>query len=157
VGQEIERKFLINLEKWQNANKSAGERYRQGYLFLDPLKTVRVRTTETKGFLTIKGPTTGATRLEYEYEIPMAEATELLNNFAVSELSKIRYKLLYKNKIWEIDEFLGDNVGLFVAEIELKSEDEQFDIPEWAEQEVTGEKKYYNSSLTTYPYTKWNS
>lgn len=111
--------------------------------------------TDTKGFLTIKGISVGATRLEYEYEIPLTEAKELLDNFAIAELSKIRYKITYHHKLWEVDEFLGANEGLFVAEIELQSEDEAFDLPAWVTTEVTGEKKYYNSNLTTHPYKNW--
>ncbi|SFW78033.1 CYTH domain-containing protein [Chitinophaga sancti] len=153
--KEIERKFLLDLARWQAVEKPAGEHFRQGYLVTDPQKTIRVRLTDTCGYLTIKGISTGATRLEYEYEIPTAEAKELLDNFAIAELSKIRYKITYQHKIWEVDEFLGANKGLFVAEIELQSEDEQFDLPTWVTKEVTGEEKYYNSNLTTHPYQNW--
>ena len=107
--------------------------------------------------MTIKGLSVGATRPEYEYEIPFDEAKELLDNFSISELSKIRYKLIFDNKIWEVDEFLGDNSALIVAEIELTSEDENFDIPAWVAQEVTGDEKYYNSNLTIKPYKDWNT
>jgi len=155
MAKEIERKFLLDLTQWQAIEKPAGEHFRQGYLVTDPQKTIRVRLTDTTGFLTIKGISTGATRLEYEYEIPAEEAKELLDNFAVAELSKIRYKISYHNKLWEVDEFLGANKGLFVAEIELQSEDEPFDLPTWVTQEVTGEEKYYNSNLTTHPYKNW--
>lgn len=127
--------------------------YRQGYLVTDPNKTIRVRQTDNKGFLTIKGLSIGATRSEYE--IPCDEAKELLDNFAISELLKIRYKLYFDNKLWEVDEFLGDNNGLIIAEIELKSEDEYFNIPKWVEKEVTGQEKYYNSNLTIKPYQYW--
>jgi adenylate cyclase len=97
----------------------------------------------------------GATRPEFEYEIPMQDARELLDNFAVSELSKVRYKINGNDKIWEVDEFLGDNLGLVVAEIELKSENEAFDQPDWIDKEVTGEQKYYNSNLTIMPFKDW--
>jgi adenylate cyclase len=155
MGKEIERKFLINYEKWLKAEKPSGQLYRQGYLLTDPQKTIRVRLTETSGFLTIKGLSVGATRLEYEYEIPFSEAAELLDNFSISELSKRRYKINFRDKIWEIDEFLGDNNGLIIAEIELKSEEERFELPEWIGKEVTGEEKYYNSNLTISPYKNW--
>lgn len=155
MGQEIERKFLVNSARWQQAEKPAGEHYRQGYLLLDPDKTIRVRLTPTKGFLTIKGKSTGATRAEFEYEIPMEEAGALLDQFAIAELSKIRYTLTYKDKVWEIDEFLGDNAGLIVAEIELESEDESFERPDWITEEVTTDARYYNANLTTMPYNKW--
>jgi adenylate cyclase len=155
MAKEIERKYLIDLEKWREVEKPPGDHYRQGYLLTDPQKTIRVRLTDAKGFLTIKGISQGATRLEYEYEIPAAEAKELLDNFSTAELSKIRYKLEFKGKLWEVDEFLGDNAGLFVAEIELKSENETFELPEWIIKEVTEEKKYYNSNLTINPYKNW--
>jgi len=155
MAKEIERKFLLDTAQWQQVEKPAGEHFRQGYLVTDPQKTIRVRLTDTTGYLTIKGISTGATRLEYEYEIPTGEARELLDNFAISELSKIRYKITFQNKVWEVDEFLGANKGLFVAEIELQSEDETFDLPSWVTKEVTGEEKYYNSNLTTHPYKNW--
>ena len=153
--KEIERKFLIHHDKWERVNKPTGDFYRQGYLLTDPSKTIRVRLTNTSAFLTIKGLSVGATRPEYEYEIPMQDAKELLDNFAVSELSKVRYKIIFKNKLWEIDDFLGDNLGLIVAEIELKDENEAFDMPDWIDREVTGEQKYYNSNLTIVPFKDW--
>ncbi len=155
MGLEIERKYLIDHTKWQQIDKPAGQLYRQGYLLTNPEKTIRVRLTETTGFLTIKGLSVGATRPEYEYEIPLQDAKELLDNFSISELQKIRYKIFYNNKIWEVDEFLGDNLGLIIAEIELTGEEEQFDIPDWIDKEVTGEEKYYNSNLTVEPYKNW--
>jgi adenylate cyclase len=153
--KEIERKYLVNKPKWEKTSKPKGQLYRQGYIMTDPKKTIRVRLTETKGFLTIKGLSVGATRPEYEYEIPVEEAKELLDNFTVSELSKIRYKINFQGKIWEVDEFLGANEGLIVAEIELTSEDEIFEKPDWVGKEVTGEDKYYNSSLTIKPFREW--
>lgn len=155
MGREIERKFLVNLNNWLEFDKPAGQLYRQGYLLMDSNKTIRVRQTPDKGFLTIKGISMGATRAEYEYEIPIDEAIELLDNFSVSELSKIRYTIMYENKVWEVDEFLGDNEGLVVAEIELSSEDEIFNHPEWIGKEVTEQEKYYNSNLTLKPYISW--
>jgi CYTH domain-containing protein len=155
MGQEIEKKFLVDHYKWKQLDKPKGELYRQGYLVSEPNKTIRVRQTNEKGFLTIKGITIGATRPEYEYEIPINDAKELLENFSISELSKIRYKIIYDNKTWEVDVFLGDNDGLIVAEIELTSEDEKFLIPEWVDVEVTEQEKYYNSNLTVEPYKNW--
>jgi len=155
MGKEIERKFLIDQQKWDNLSKPEGKLFRQGYLLSDKDKTIRVRATETKGFLTIKGQTTGATRMEYEYEIPVAEATELLDNFSLSELSKTRYEIPFSGKLWEIDVFLGANKGLVVAEIELDSEDEIFALPDWVSREVTEEEKYYNSNLTINPFKDW--
>jgi CYTH domain-containing protein len=155
MGKEIERKYLIDLEKWEKVEKPVGELYRQGYLLTDPDKTIRVRLAGANGFLTIKGRSAGATRSEYEYEIPFSDATELLDSFSISALSKIRYKIPFNNKVWEVDEFLGDNAGLIIAEIELESEEEQFERPEWVDKEVTGEERYYNSNLTIKPYKSW--
>lgn len=155
MGQEIERKYLVDNTMWQKIEKPIGQLYRQGYLLTDPNKTIRVRQTTDEAFLTIKGLSIGATRLEYEYQIPFEDAKELLDNFSTSELSKIRYKMYFDNKVWEVDEFLGDNAGLIVAEIELTSEDEIFSIPAWVSMEVTGQEKYYNSNLTIEPYKNW--
>ncbi|WP_316848213.1 CYTH domain-containing protein [Pedobacter psychrodurus] len=155
MGKEIERKFLIDQQKWDQLSKPEGKLFRQGYLLTDKDKTIRVRATSTKGFLTIKGQTIGATRMEYEYEIPVTEATELLDHFSLSELSKTRYEIHFNGKLWEVDVFLGDNKGLIVAEIELESEDEAFDLPDWISNEVTEEEKYYNSNLTVKPFKDW--
>jgi CYTH domain-containing protein len=157
MGVEIERKYLIDLEKWQAIERPPGQYYRQGYLLIDPEKTIRIRLADTKGYLTIKGISVDSTRLEYEYEKPATEAKELLDKFSVSELAKVRYNIEFEGKIWEVDEFLGDNAGLFVAEIELKSEDEIIEIPEWVTKEVTNEEKYYNSNLTINPYKNWTN
>jgi CYTH domain-containing protein len=156
MGKEIERKFLVNVEEWQKVEKPAGLPIRQGYLTTDPNKTIRVRLTGTEGFLTIKGLSVGASRLEYEYAIPVNEAQELLDNFSIAELSKIRYIITFNNETWEVDEFLGDNAGLLVAEIELEQEDAYFDRPQWVGKEVTEDAKYYNSNLTINPYKNWN-
>jgi adenylate cyclase len=155
MGKEIERKYLIDHQKWGQLEKPAGELYRQGYLLTDPQKTIRVRVTPIKGFITIKGITVGATRSEYEYEIPLSEAGELLDHFSAAVISKTRYKILHMDKIWEVDVFQGDNAGLIVAEIELESEEDVFEVPEWVTHEVTGEKKYYNANLTITPYKDW--
>ncbi|MBU4538159.1 MAG: CYTH domain-containing protein [Weeksellaceae bacterium] len=152
---EIERKFLVKEKLWQQLDKPSGEFFRQGYLLTDPTKTIRVRQTAERGFITIKGISVGATRTEYEYEIPVAEAGELLNQFSGSELSKTRYKILFEGKLWEVDEFQDHNEGLIVAEIELESEDENFELPDWVDVEVTSEEKYYNSNLTLHPYKNW--
>jgi len=155
MGVEIERKFLVKKDKWNLVSKPKKDFYRQGYLYYDSNKTIRVRQTNDKGYITIKGSVIGLSRPEFEYEIPKAEAEELLNQFSVSELIKVRYKILFKNKVWEIDEFLGDNLGLIIAEIELEHENEQFEMPDWIAYEVTGINKYYNSILATFPFSKW--
>ena len=154
---EIERKFLVNISKWKELSKPIGEVFRQGYLLTDPNKTIRVRQTSTQGFLTIKGLSVGATRAEFEYEIPFEEAKELLDHFSVAELSKKRYKIPVDQHVWEVDEFSGANSGLIVAEIELSREQEYFTIPDWIDVEVTADEKYYNSNLVILPYKYWKS
>lgn len=153
---EIERKFLVDKSRWRTEQKPPGILYEQGYISTDLAKTVRVRIGREKAYLTVKGNNSGPTRLEFEYEIPSADAMQLLEQFCSSKISKYRYELWYKGKMWEVDEFLGDNEGLIVAEIELTSETESFDCPAWAIQEVTGDERYYNSGLAVYPYKKWN-
>ena len=155
--QEIERKFLVDDDKWNKLEKPVGKQLSQGYLTSGASTTIRVRTAGDKGFLTIKGKTVGISRPEYEYEIPRAEANELLDNFAITNLSKIRYEIEYAGKLWEVDVFKGDNEGLIVAEIELESEDELFEKPGWITEEVTDDKRYYNSRLAETPFKNWQS
>lgn len=157
MGIEIERKFLVKKEIWATVEKPKGEQFRQGYLVNTKEKTVRVRQTTSQGFLTIKGKSEGASRAEFEYEIPHNEAGELLDKFAENELSKVRYTLKNRGDIWEVDEFFGENQGLLVAEIELNSEDQLFDIPEWLDNEVTDDSRYFNANLATDPFSKWES
>lgn len=157
MAKEIERKFLVNREKWKAIPKPEGDFFRQGYLSIEPEKTIRVRQTADQCFLTIKGKTSGISRLEFEYEIPKADAEILLNDFALSELSKIRYRISFAGKIWEVDEFLGENAGLILAEIELHNENESFELPEWIGVEVSHDQRYFNSNLTVEPYQKWHS
>jgi adenylate cyclase len=155
MGVEIERKFLVDHNKWLQLSKPDAMHYRQGYILSDDTKTIRVRITPHNGYITIKGVTKGFSRSEYEYIIPITEAAELLDNFAISQLEKYRYNIDFAGKLWEVDEFLGDNTGLLVAEIELDSEDEQFELPPWVTEEVTGDNRYYNSSLSVKPFSKW--
>lgn len=153
MAKEIERKFLIKGDNWKLAK---GITYRQGYLSTVKERVVRVRTIGNKGYITIKGITVGATRLEYEYEIPAKDADEMLTELCEKPLiEKNRYKIEYKGLIWEIDEFFGDNDGLTVAEVELKDENQAYEKPEWIGDEVTGDPKYFNSNLTAHPYSKW--
>jgi CYTH domain-containing protein len=155
MGKEIERKFLVHHEKWALAEKPEGRHFRQGYLLTDPNKTIRVRVAGEMGTLTIKGLTTGASRAEFEYTIPVEEAMGLLDQFADTELSKIRYTLEFAQKIWEVDVFLGENEGLIVAEIELEHEEETFMLPDWIAREVTDDARYYNANLTLNPFLRW--
>lgn len=151
---EIERKFLVDKEKWQQLDKGQSIFYKQGYITSEPAKTIRVRISSDKAFLTIKGNTTGASRVEFEYEIPISDANELFNIFCISSVAKNRYEIHHSGKIWEVDEFLEDNEGLLVAEIELGSENELFDLPAWISEEVTEESKYYNANLASHPFKK---
>jgi len=155
--KEIERKFLVNREKWETIPKPAGDFFRQGYLSIEPEKTIRVRQTNDRSFLTIKGKTEGISRQEFEYEIPKEDAQNLLDHFAVSELSKIRYRVTFAGKLWEVDEFFGDNEGLILAEIELQNEDESFELPDWVGDEVSHDARYYNSNLTVEAYQTWKT
>ena len=152
---EIERKFLVDKEKWKKVVKPAGNLYRQGYLLTDPDKTIRVRLSDSEGYITIKGISNGPVRKEFDYAIPAEDARELLNLFAMSRVTKTRYKIIVENKLWEVDEFMDENDGLVVAEIELKDENEPFAIPDWVTIEVTDDKKYYNSVLSLHPYKNW--
>ena len=154
MAKEVERKFLVNSDAWRSLAK--GATYRQGYLNSAKERTVRVRTTDDKGYLTIKGITVGATRAEYEYEIPYDEGKAMLDSLAEKPLiEKRRYKIPAGDLTWEIDEFLGDNTGLIVAEVELKSEDQAFTRPVWLGDEVTGDPRYYNANLIKNPFTCW--
>ena len=146
MAHEIERKFLITGEAWRELAK--GTAYRQGYLSTVKERTVRVRTIDDKGFLTIKGITVGATRAEYEYEIPAGDANEMLDDLCEQPIiEKKRYKVPLDGFIWEIDEFGGVNEGLIVAEIELESEDQEFNKPDWIGDEVSGDPRYFNSNF----------
>ncbi len=155
MGIEIERKFLVNKEKWDLVVKERKSLFRQGYMVSDADKTIRVRLTDKEAFLTIKGLTVGISRHEFEYPIPVADAQQMLDGLCGAVVSKIRNFINHDNKLWEVDEFLGENEGLIVAEIELKSEDEAFSLPEWVTVEVTSEKKYSNSNLAKRPYKSW--
>ena len=154
MAKEIERKFLVKGDAWRALAK--GTTYRQGYLNSAKERTVRVRTAEDKAFLTIKGLTLGATRAEYEYAIPFDEGKAMLDALAEKPLiEKKRYKIPAGDLTWEIDEFLGDNAGLILAEVELKSEDQAFDRPAWLGDEVTGDTRYYNAKLIKKPFRRW--
>ncbi|MFL6633361.1 MAG: CYTH domain-containing protein [Massilia sp.] len=154
MGVEIERKFLLASEGWRG--QGIPTRMRQGYLSTDAARTVRVRIEGERAVITIKGQSTGASRGEWEYEIPVADATELLDGLCEQpQVEKIRHRIEHAGHTWEVDEFFGLNAGLVVAEIELDAEDEAFDKPDWIGQEVTGDKRYYNSSLIRMPYAQW--
>ena len=154
MGKEIERKFLVRGDVWRSLAK--GTAYRQGYLNSAKERTVRIRTIDEKAFLTIKGLTVGATRSEYEYEIPLADCNAMLDALAEKPIiEKKRYKVPFEDLTWEVDEFFGDNAGLIVAEVELESETQIFGKPEWVGEEVTADPRYFNSNLIKHPFTKW--
>lgn len=149
---EIERKFLVVGDAWRDAPAVF---YSQGYLNRDKARTVRVRIAGEEAFLTIKGTSLGATRAEFEYPIPVWDARELLVLCEQPLIEKSRRKILHEGFIWEVDEFLGDNLGLVVAEIELPAEDTVFARPTWVGEEVTGDARYFNSNLSRSPFCFW--
>ena len=155
MGIETERKFLVDHTKWEQLEKPAGIHYRQGYILNSKTETVRVRVSDKQAHLNLKGQATGISRKEYEYEIPLSEGLEILDAFAKSGTEKVRFCINYKGKVWEVDVFKGDNAGLIVAEIELESEDESFEKPDWVTSEVTDDGRYSNASLSTYPFKDW--
>lgn len=151
---EIERKFLVKDSSWMEGAK--GKLYCQGYLVREKERTVRVRRVEDRAFLTVKGQSDGPSRLEYEYEIPVADGQELLDNLCQQPLiEKVRYLVFYAEMVWEVDEFRGANKGLVVAEIELSSAEQKFEKPSWLGDEVTGDTRYYNSILSIKPFSAW--
>ena len=144
---EIERKYLVDIAKWEDLKKPEPVKIVQAYLSVDPKKTVRIRIKGDKGFVTIKGETIGFTRSEYEYEIPLKDAEEMIVKFATRIIEKDRYCIKVVDHIWEIDVFHGKLAGLVLAEIELKAEDEEFIKPLWLTKEVSHDKNYFNSNL----------
>ncbi len=152
--KEIERKFLVKDDSWRSPDP--GKRYRQGYLSTVKERTVRVRTAGDKGFITVKGISTGATRSEYEYEIPLADANEMLDQLCERPLiEKTRCRIPFAGLVWEVDEFDGDNLGLITAEVELKDEKQAVSIPDWVGEEVTGDSRYFNANIVAQPFSRW--
>ncbi|MGD0075779.1 MAG: CYTH domain-containing protein [Candidatus Binataceae bacterium] len=154
MAKEIERKFLVKANSWRNL--ASGKPYRQGYLSTVKERTVRVRSAGDKGYITVKGPTVGATRSEYEYEIPLADANEMLDHLCERPLiEKIRYRIPAAGVTWEVDEFQGENRGLVTAEVELADENQAISIPGWIGAEVTDDPRYFNSNLVAHPFCQW--
>jgi adenylate cyclase len=154
MGIEIERKFLVASDAWRQQARTA-TRFSQGYLSRDPARTVRVRIAGPQAFLTIKGATTGASRAEFEYPVPVDDAQQLLALSDGPVVEKVRHLCVVEGMTWEVDEFLGANAGLVVAEIELTSEDQAFVQPAWLGAEVTGDARYVNANLAVRPFTTW--
>jgi adenylate cyclase len=152
--QEIERKFLVK----DNSYRQLGHYLyiHQGFLSTEKERVVRVRIHGKKAFLTIKGISRGISRAEYEYKIPMADAKYMLEELCIQPtIEKYRYNVNIDGFIWEIDEFTGENEGLIIAEIELKSAGQEFPKPEWIGEEVTGDARYYNANLVEKPFKSW--
>ncbi|VGO12947.1 Inorganic triphosphatase [Pontiella desulfatans] len=154
MGIEIERKFLVKDDSWKE-HADDGLVCKQGYLASDRDKTVRIRVMGEKAFLTIKGATYGLSRSEYEYEIPVIDAEGMLQFCATAPVEKTRYLIEHVGMTWELDVFMGANAGLIMAEIELDSEDQPFELPAWAGEEVSGDVRFYNSHLAQKPFTRW--
>ena len=145
MAMEIERKFLVDKQKLRGLNFSSEEKIFQGYLSNDPV--VRVRLKGERGFLTIKSSTKGISRQEFEYEIPAADAEQLLKLCGRNVLKKYRRKIFYGGHVWEVDFFAGRHAGLILAEVELATPDEPVDLPDWIFKEVSNDPRYYNSNL----------
>lgn len=154
MAQEIERKFLVTGADWKQS--APGVTYRQGYLSSAKERVVRVRTEGDRGVLTIKGITSGVSRLEFEYDIPRADAERMLDELCERPLiEKTRYRVPAGEVTWDIDEFHGENAGLVVAEVELTREDQPFDRPAWLGREVSGDPRYFNANLIAHPFRDW--
>lgn len=152
---EIERKYLVDEVAWNELAKPAPKAIAQGYMISEKDKTIRVRIKGSKGFITIKGETHGISRTEYEYEIPVEDAKQLLHSFCKSIVEKDRYEIHYEGFLWEVDIFYGANKGLMMAEVELKDETEMPAIPHWIKEEVSHDPRYFNSYLAKHPFTEW--
>ena len=151
---EIERKFLVKEKPFSIAKRSL--KINQGYIINEKSKVIRVREKGDDYFLTIKGNNIGISRLEYDFPISKEDAKELIFHFCKTTLiEKTRHYIEYEEHTWEVDEFHGKNNGLIVAEIELESEDEKFEIPDWVGEEVTQDDRYYNMNLAIHPFTSW--
>ena len=154
--KEIERKFII----LGSSYKDLGD-YKhciQGYIPSTNKPLIRIRTIGNQSFLTMKSDVNGITCLEYEYKIPNQDAKDIMELFCKQSIvEKNRYRIRYKSTLWDVDEFLGENEGLVVAEVELNSENQPYNKPDWIGQEVSTDKKYYNCNLANYPYTQWNN
>jgi adenylate cyclase len=153
MGREIERKFLVKGDGWRSAAK--GTPFCQGYLSIVPERTVRVRSDGRRGWITIKGRSQGSERAEFEYEIPAADADTMLRTLCRQPLiEKTRYRVEHGGRVWEVDEFAGDNAGLVLAEIELDDAAEAVDLPDWVGREVTNSGRYTNARLSVRPYRR---
>jgi len=156
MAKEIERKFTIINDSWKQA-ATGSSRFRQGYMGTDEKASVRIRLEDNKANINIKSATLGIQRQEYEYDIPVTDANEMLDTLCHKPLiEKTRHYVQHEGKTWEIDVFQGDNQGLVIAEIELDAEDESFALPDWAGEDVSHDTRYYNVCLVNHPYKDWD-
>ncbi len=154
MATEIERKYLVLDETWRS--RTVGMVFRQGYLSTVKERTVRVRVVGDLGYLTVKGLTVGSVRTEFEYQVPIADAEQMLDELCEQPLiEKTRYVIEENGLTWEIDEFAGANEGLIVAEVELGDESQQVDPPDWVGEEVTNDARYFNANLIAHPFSEW--
>jgi adenylate cyclase len=154
MGTEIERKFLVRSEAWKTG--AVGQVLRQGFLSTDPDRTVRVRVVGDRGYLTVKGRTEGLVRAEFEYPIPGDEAGALLDRLCLRPLiEKTRYRIQHGGRLWEVDEFAGENRGLVLAEVELDDPAAEVNLPPWAGKDVSDDPRYYNANLVLHPFSTW--
>lgn len=158
MGREIERKFLIDVALFRRGmGEYSWQDLSQGYICSSASGSTRIRIAGDRAYLTLKGPVKGISRLEYEYEIPLKDGAEMLKNLCTGVIEKRRYFVPYGGRTWEVDEFYGANLGLYIAEIELSSESEEIDFPPFIGREVTGDKLFYNGSLVRYPFSGWRT
>ena len=155
MAKEIERKFLV--DQGLLPKNIIGEEYIQAYIAINDQGIVRIRIKGSIALLTIKTSEKGMTRNEFEYEVPLEDAKSLVELFNDKIIYKTRYKITIDKKLWEVDEFHKENKGLWLAEIELESENELFSLPEWIKKEVTGDQKYFNAYLSENPFKSWNN
>lgn len=154
MGIEIERKFLVKDDSWRSLGQ--GVLLTQGYLAGSEHSTVRVRIAGDVAYLTVKGKVKNLTRQEFEYEIPVSDAQAILKLCYPRVVEKTRYKIYLQDLIWEVDEFVGANQGLVMAEVELTSPEQSVPLPEWIAQEVSDDPRYFNSYLASHPYGTWS-
>ena len=153
MATEIEKKFLVVGEDWRELGQP--RYYQQAYLSINKGRTVRIRIVEDDAWLTIKGLKVGLSRPEFEYRIPLDDAKQLMELCVARPVEKYRYQIPIGDVTWEVDEFLADNAGLIVAEVELRSEDQSVSLPDWIGVEVTSDPRYANSRLAQEPFCEW--
>lgn len=155
MSTEIEHKYLVDASRWNSVRPLKSTRIIQGYISRENSRTVRVRIKGEKGFLTVKGPSSGASREEFEYEIPLRDAEDMLRLFCPLRIEKVRHEVNVGGHGWEVDEFEGPNAGLVLAEIELSSPHQSYIKPDWVTEEVTYDSRYSNARLSETPFCTW--